>query len=421
MPEDLERLRERLEVPRERDGVLDALVSGQVGRPTLRAPHARLDSARLHAEDGARTSAELQRLGADVRRRPLRLGHPPPLPHLVESLRRRRVLHPGAEHRLVHDPRVDALQPVVPPAHALLEEADARPGKRVVGERVRPRADEALARNGESFKHPRHRVRVAVDPAADRVDGDVDRGVVLADRAVLPVGVAPLVPEPGLDPVIRTFEPFEPGLVPPVAVEPRIGRARVPDQHRGGPVEHVERLDASPAVMDVVGVAVVCRHQRHDRLEPGRAERGELEGVEPAPRDAPHSEVAVAPRLLAKPGHHLEAVRVLLLRVLVRDEAVRLAGAAHVDPHRRVAEPRDVRLPARIANRGPVHLAVREELEDRGDRICLGILRQPDAGRQAAAVGQRQPGVFDLPERARKLGPGRHRPDPLMRRDRIAR
>jgi hypothetical protein len=186
-------------------------------------------------------------------------------------------------------------------------------------------------------------------------------------------------------------------------------------------VEHVERLDASAAVVNVVGIAVVRRHQRHDRLESGRAERSELESVEPAPRDPPHAEIAVAPRLFAKPGHHLEAVGVLLLRVLVRDEAVGLAGATHVDPHRRVAEARDVRLSARIASRGPVHLAVREELEDRRDRIRLGILWQPDPRREAAAVGEGQPGVFDLPDRARKLGPGRHLPDPLMRRDRIAR
>ena len=123
----------------------------------------------------------------------------------------------------------------------------------------------------------------------------------------------------------------------------------------------------------------------------------------------------------AEPGHHLEAVGVLLLRVLVRDEAVGLAGAAHVDPDRRVAEAGDVGLAARIPNRRAVDLPVREELEDRGDGIGLRILRKPDARREAAAVGKGQPGVLDLPDRARKLGPGRHRPDPLMRRDRIAR
>ena len=39
--------------------VLDALVAGEVGRPALRAPDARLDPARLHAEERARTAAEL--------------------------------------------------------------------------------------------------------------------------------------------------------------------------------------------------------------------------------------------------------------------------------------------------------------------------------------------------------------------------
>ncbi len=173
--------------------------------------------------------------------------------------------------------------------------------------------------------------------------------------------------------------------------------------------------------MDVVGIAVVRRHQRHDRLEARRPKRRQLERVEAAPGDPPHAEVAVAPRLLAEPGHHLEAVGVLLLRVLVRDQAVGLARAAHVHPDRRVPESGHVRLPPRVAHRRAVHLAVGEELEDRGDGIRLGVLRQPDAGGEPAAVGERQPGVLDLPDRARKLGPGRHRPDPLMRRDRIAR
>ncbi len=332
-----------------------------------------------------------------------------------------RVLHPGAEHRLVHDPRVDALQPVVPPADALLEEADARAGQGVVGERVRPRADEPLARNGEPFEKPWDGIRVAVHPAAHGVDRHVDGGVVLADGAVLPVRVAPLVPEPGLDPVVRAVEPPQPLLVPPVPVEARVGRPRVPNEHRGGPVEHVEGLDASAAVVDVVRIAVVGGAERHDRLEARRAERGELERVEATPGDPPHANASVAPRLRAEPGNHLEAVRVLLLRVLVRDEAVRLAGAAHVDPDRRVAEAGHVRLPLCVADRRAVHLPVREELEHGRDGVVLGVLREPDARGEPAAVGERQPGVLDLPDRARKLGPGRHWRDPLTRPDTIAR
>src|SRR4029079_1949315 len=101
-----------------------AVPSRETRRPAFRAPPPRLDATGLHTEGGARP-VELQRLGADVRRRPLLLGDPAALPHLVERARRRRVLHPAAEHRLVHDPRVDALEPVIPPANAFLEEADA--------------------------------------------------------------------------------------------------------------------------------------------------------------------------------------------------------------------------------------------------------------------------------------------------------
>ena len=49
--------------------------------------------------------------------------------HLVQPrLRRRPVLHPDAEHGLVHHAGVLVLQPVVPPAQRFLEEADGGPG-----------------------------------------------------------------------------------------------------------------------------------------------------------------------------------------------------------------------------------------------------------------------------------------------------
>ena len=238
---------------------------------------------------------------------------------------------------------------------------------------------------------------------------------------MLPVGVAPLVPKPRLDPVVRAFEPLEPGLAPPVAVEPRIRRARVPDEHRGGPVEHVERLDASAAVVDVVGVAVVRRHQRHDRLEPGRASAASWSALKP-PHEIPHM-----PRL---PSHHgCSRSQAITSRQSACSCSVYSsvmspsdsAGAAHVDPHRRVAEARDVGLPARVADRRPVHLAVRG-----GTRGSRGPdpPRHPPAARSAPRAGSRRRGsarCVRSPGSRAETRSGRHRPDPLMRRDRIAR
>ena len=50
---------------------------------------------------------------------------------------------------------------------------------------------------GETVDQPRDRVAVAVRPAADGVDRRLDGAVVLADRALLPVGVAALVASQG--------------------------------------------------------------------------------------------------------------------------------------------------------------------------------------------------------------------------------
>ena len=119
---------------------------------------------------------------AGVGRGPARLGHPAARPLPVVRRGRRVLLHPGPEHRLVHDPGVDPLEPVVPPPQRLLEEADLRPGHRVVRERVRPRPDQALARARQAGQQARDGVGVAVGPAADGVHRHLDRGVVLAHR-----------------------------------------------------------------------------------------------------------------------------------------------------------------------------------------------------------------------------------------------
>ena len=249
-----------------------------------------------------------------------------------------------------------------------------------------------------------HRVRVPVREAAHRIHRALDRGIVLADGAVLPVAVAALVPEPRLDVGRRPLQAVEPGLAPAVPEEPRVGRPRVPGEHGRGPVEHVEREHAAAAVMDVVGVAVVSRAERHDRLQCGRSERGDLERVEAAPRDAPHAHGARAPGLLREPRDHLERVLVLLLRVLVEQDPVGLAGPPHVHPHGRVAVAGDVRLPLSVAYGRAVVLAVREVLEDRRHGIVLGVLGKPDPRREPAAVRKRDPGVLDLADAPREVG-----------------
>ena len=316
---------------------------------------------------------------------------------MLHDLRRRRhvVLHPDAQHRLVHDAGVDALEPVVPPAQRVLQEADLGTGGDLVGPGMGPGADEPLAGPRQALHETQHGVGVAVGPAADRVDGGLDGRVVLADRAVLPVVIAALVAEPGLGPVEVGVEALLPALAPAFAADHlRVPRQGVVVQHAGAPGEHVEARDAATLVVDVVFVAVVGRHERDDRLELGRPQGGDLQAVEAGPRDAGHAHTAGAPGLRGDPGEHLADVGVLLGGVLVEHHAVGVAGAAQVDAQAgvAVAGPPAVELPVAVAVVGET---VGVGLEDRRHRLALGVVGKPDTGVEARAVGKGDPLVLD--------------------------
>ena len=86
------------------------------------------------------------------------------------------VLHPSAEGRLLLDAVLLALEPVVPPAQALLKEADLRARDGEVRILCAHGPISALSRARQALQQPRHRVRVAVRPAADGVDRALDGG-----------------------------------------------------------------------------------------------------------------------------------------------------------------------------------------------------------------------------------------------------
>ena len=156
-----------------------------------------------------------------VMRRPGGLGHPASGQRLVVRRRPMARGHPGAQHRLVHDARRLALQPMVPPAQHLLQEADLRAGLGEVRIGVRPRPDQALARHVETFQQARDGVGVAIGPAADGEDRTLDRAEILAHRAVPPVGVAPLVLQPALEEQRHVLQPLQPHLAPALADQQR--------------------------------------------------------------------------------------------------------------------------------------------------------------------------------------------------------
>ena len=325
--EDLDRLLERRRGEGQRALVLGALVAGPVALAAVRAPGARVQAGRLDAAVRDRLRGrEVPRPLLRVAAAATRARTPSARGAARGAWPARRVLHPHAQPRLVHDPRLDALQVLVEPAQALLQEADRRAGLAVLREGVRPRADEALARAGQALDQPRDRVAVAVGPAADRVHRDVDRLVVLAHRALAPVGVAALVGEPRLDERRRVLDALQPRLAPAVADDGLVGRQGVAGEHRRRPREHVDGEHAAADVVDVVGVAVVAGAHRDDRLQRRRAARRDLQAVEAAPRDAEHADRAAAPRLLGQPGDDVDRVLLLLGQVLVLDDPVGVAA-----------------------------------------------------------------------------------------------
>src|SRR5206468_6149752 len=125
---------------------------------------------------------------------------------------------------------------------------------------------------------------------------------------------------------------------------------------------------------------------RAERLGPAG---GDLQRVEAAPRLAHHPDRTRAPRLRRDPPDDLSAVLELLLVVLVEEDTVRVARAAHVDAHGRIAVPGEVAMDRFIARARQVPLAVRDVLEDRRRRRDLRPGGKPDAGREPAAVAER--------------------------------
>ena len=159
---------------------------------------------------------------------------------------------------------------------------------------MRPRPDQPAARHRQMLEQARDGVGVAVGPAADREDRALDRGVVLAHRAVPPIGVAPLVPQPqrrGRTAARRSRSSHSPRQRSPTRAG--IGRP-APDRRsmmRAPPQIVVEQ--AAAHVVHVVGdsgrrssTAVTIA------FSAGGRQRRDLQRVEAAPRLADHADRA---------------------------------------------------------------------------------------------------------------------------------
>ncbi len=266
---------------------------------------------------------------------------------------------------------------------------------------MRPRPDEALARHRQSLEQARNCVLIGVSPAADGVDRALDRFEILAYRSMLPVRIAALVLQPQLEEQRDVLQALQPHRPPAIADKQRVGRKAYRAEKEEGPVEPGGKQRAAHVVR-IVGVAIVGRADGYDGLERRRAAGRNLKSIEPAPGDSHHPDNPAAPGLRRQPGYHLHAIVLLLLCILVEQQAVRLAAPSNVHANAGVAVSGQIGMSQRVSFIGSVALAVWEVLEDRGNRLLLGILGQPDAGRQHRTVFQRDQRVLDHPHRSGK-------------------
>src|SRR4051812_22857416 len=104
--------------------------------------------------------------------------------------------HPSAQHGLIHDTSIDALQPIIPPPKHLLQKADLRAGKCKMRIAMGPRPDETLARYCQSLEKAWNCILIGIGPAPDGVQRALNRLVILAYRSMLPISITSLVLQP---------------------------------------------------------------------------------------------------------------------------------------------------------------------------------------------------------------------------------
>ena len=218
-----------------------------------------------------------------------------------------------------------------------------------------------------------------------------------------PEFIAALVVQPIEYPRTGVLEPLEPDVAPGLADHLRVGRTRVEAEHGRGPFQ-VLGDQAAAHVMDIVGIAVVGRAHGDDRLEGRRMQGRDLQAVEAAPGNPGHADMTGTPGLGSQPGDHGGAVIELLLEIFTLEQALGIAGAANIDPHAGIALAGHILVHGGVADAGKVAPPVRQMLKDRRHRVGLGVLGQPDARRQPAAVGHFDPGGLDMADLAWVVG-----------------
>ena len=128
-----------------------------------------------------------------------------------------------------------------------------------------------------------------------------------------------------------------------------------------------------------------------------------LQGSDAAPGDTHHPDGTRAPWLRGDPGDYILTVLLLKRQVLIKLHALRVPGASHIHPNSRIAVPGEIVMYHLVTVGGTVRFSIRNVFKNGWYRrlICSG--RQPEFGRQPAAIGHRDPDMLGDFDRVRVL------------------
>ena len=308
--------------------------------------------------------------------------------------------HEDRHRRLVEDPVVDPLEPIVEPLQHDGPAVDSRPGHRflVLGPDVSPGPHQRFLvfdfQLGEGSQQGR---RIDVRPAGNDEDRALDPAVVRRQGAVLPVRPFLLMRDVSDSPGLAVLQPRLPDVAPLLTDDLGIGGSEVVSRHeRGKGVEHVGAKRA--AGIGPLGIDAVVGRAHDDGLEAGRILDGHLPLHHPPVGNAGHAHVAVRPGLTRDPFDHLVAVPPLVIGVDVLAPATGVSRAPDVVLDDGIAPFRQIRNQhgpfitiVRLGFRNPAVGVVHHD----GGKPALRV-RHRDLGRQLHPVAHGDAGVDDL-------------------------
>ena len=223
-----------------------------------------------------------------------------------------------------------------------------------------PGAEKGFYGGMHMFQEPANAIAIAVEKAADHERGDLVIGVLIGgDRSALPKGAITLLvkiqKKPGSG-VETSGERF--------FIGGKIRRACHANLHIHAKFEFIDVHEAVN-VMNVVVEKIFGGTHGDDCFERRGMQMGHLNGVESAPGNSHHADVAVGPWLLRKPIDYFEAVFLFLIGVFaVGRIAFACAGAADVHARGYVAASHEIGMQLPVAGQGPVVFAIGQVFED---------------------------------------------------------